>query len=91
MSFGGVEFMIVSAQDQMRTEVIGHYFRPAAKRQAKLRRHRKCSRRAWQRMNRRQFDRIPIYAEPTDVLMYLGKAIVTPAQWQALRQAVGAR
>lgn len=80
-------FIVKTAQEQMRTPVIGHYYVRAEKRHTKPRRHRKCSRRMWQRMNRQQFARIPIYAEPTDVLMFNGKAIVTPMQKQALQQA----
>lgn len=80
-------FIIRTAQEQRRTPVIGHFYARAEKRRTKPKRHRKCSRRMWQRMNRKQFDRIPIYAEPTDVLMFDGKAVVTPQQKQALQQA----
>lgn len=81
-------FIVKTAQEQMRTPVIGHYYARAEKRHTKPRRHRKCSRRMWQRMNRKQFARIPIYAEPTDVLMFDGKTMVTLQQKQALEQAI---
>lgn len=87
-----VRFIILDAQQQRRTPVTGHYYVRSEKPRAKLRKQgRKCSRRKWQAMNRRQWDRVPIYAEPTDVLQIDGKMIVTPRQHQALRAAIAAR
>lgn len=87
-----VRFIVLDAQEQRRTPVTGHYYARSEKPRTKLRkRGRKCSRRKWQAMNRRQWDRMPIYAEPDDVLQLDGKMIVTPRQYQALRGAIAAR
>lgn len=80
------QFIVKSAQEQMRTPVIGHYYARAEKRRTKTRRHRKCSRRKWKSMNRRQWDRIPIYAEPVDVLVFNGLTMVTERQYAAIKQ-----
>lgn len=83
--FGGVEFLVVDAQQQRRTPVIGHYYEKAEKQRTRLKHQkRKCSRRMWKAMNRKQFNRIAIYDEPKDVLSFGGKYIVTPRQKQAL-------
>lgn len=92
MSFGGIRFIVKDAQEQRRTPVIGHYFARREKAWTRKKRQgRKCSRRQWKARNRVQWVRIPIYDEPTDVLMLNGTGIVTPRQYQALKQEIDRR
>lgn len=79
-------FTILDKQQQARTPITGWYHMRADKQRTKTRKQgRKCSRRKWKSMNRRQWRALPIYEEPKDVLVINGRSIVTPRQYQALK------
>lgn len=81
-------FIVHDAQQQRRTPIIDWYYERPEKLRTKTRKQgRKCSRRKWKAMNRRQWVARPIYAEPDDVLQFQGKTLVTPRQYQALVDA----
>lgn len=81
-------FTILDKQQQRRTPITGWYYVRAEKQRTKTRKQgRKISRRKWKAMNRRQSRALPIYAEPTDVLVINGRSIVTPLQYQAIKDA----
>ena len=90
--FGGVRFVVIDAQDQRRTPVVGHYIAPRIKQWTRKKKQgRKCSRRKWKSMNRRQYVWHPIYEEPSDVIQINGRFVVTPRQKQALEAEIERR
>lgn len=91
-TFGGIEFIVVDAQEQRRTPIVGHYIAPRIKQWTRTKRlGRKCSRRKWKSMNRRQYVWHPIYEEPSDVIQLNGRFVVTPRQKQALIEEMDRR
>lgn len=83
-SFAGMMVIIVGAQEQRRTarDVRGSWVRPKVP--SKLD-GRRGTRRAWKQRNSPHY--VMLYREPTDVLVFGDKIIVTPVQADALRRA----
>ena len=81
-SFAGLAMSVVDAQQQRRTikDVRGPWIRP--KPMPSKRAGRKGTRRAWKRANPPRWSWL--YREPTDVIVFQGRAILTPHQYRTL-------
>lgn len=88
-SFLGVDFIVKTAQEQMRTprDVMGPWVRPRC---PSKRAGRKGTRRGWKRKNPPH--RVWLFREPTDVLMFeafgASRVIITPEQLAQIRSGI---